>query len=258
MPHPHSRLARTTPFPNVLLDEAMPTLNGAQWRLLCVVVRQTLGWQEKGGGRKARDWMTHRQLRQRTGLASASVSHAIDALVRRGLIEVQDASGKLLDSSSARQRAQSALFFSVGKKWLQPGSEAGFSKSGFQKVKTTKETETKEKVVFTKRKAVPIGSLTPSPEVRRFLALYREKQREHRSQDTAVTCVSSDAMKVQELLDRHSFDTLSGLLDAFFASRSHWIVEQRHSLHAFLHSVNVLLLRKSNRASHRRFTRYGN
>ena len=224
----------------------MPTLNGAQWHVLCVVVRQTLGWQDKNGGRKARDWMTHNQMKKRTGLASASVSHAIDALVRRGLIEVQDASGKPLDSPSARQRVRGALFFGVSTKWRQSRNEAGFSKSGFQKVKTTKETETKERVDFKKRKAVPADSFAPSLEVKRFMALYRQKQREHRPEDVPLLWDESDAPKIQEVLAHHSFGTLSGLLDTFFAQRSHWIMSQGHSLHAFLHSVNVLLLLQPN------------
>ncbi len=66
-------LLRTTPFPNHLLDNAMPRLRDTEWRLLCVLVRQTLGWQNKSeGGRKQRDWLTQAQLKKRTGRDSAA------------------------------------------------------------------------------------------------------------------------------------------------------------------------------------------
>jgi len=54
------------PFPSALLDEWLPRLKDTEWRLLCVVVRQTLGW-KNGKGRKRRDWMSQSQLMKRTG-----------------------------------------------------------------------------------------------------------------------------------------------------------------------------------------------
>ena len=50
--------ARSTPFPSHLLDDAMPLLSDTEWRVLCVVVRQTLGWEDGQGGRKREDWLT--------------------------------------------------------------------------------------------------------------------------------------------------------------------------------------------------------
>jgi len=84
----------TTPFPNFLLDHVMPTLKDTEWRLLCVIVRQTLGWQQQGGGpHKEWEWLTHRQLKARTGRASEALCKALDALVRKGLVEVWDEHG---------------------------------------------------------------------------------------------------------------------------------------------------------------------
>lgn len=93
----------------------MPDLSGTEWRLLCVVVRQTLGWQQGGNpaARKSRDWLTHRQLKARTGRASAAVSQAIDRLVRKNLIQVQNAEGQLLLTPQERRRCQGRLFFSL-------------------------------------------------------------------------------------------------------------------------------------------------
>ena len=37
-------------FPCVLIDRLMPTLKDTEWRLICVIVRQTVGW--GAGGRR--------------------------------------------------------------------------------------------------------------------------------------------------------------------------------------------------------------
>ena len=79
-------LANTTPFPNGLF-ELMPSLKDSEWRVLCLIVRQTWGWKE-GDGRKHSDWITQKQMMRRTGRSSEALSRAVDALVRRGLIEV--------------------------------------------------------------------------------------------------------------------------------------------------------------------------
>lgn len=252
-----SSLINTTPFPNVLLDEVLPRLSGAQWCVLCVIVRQTCGWQDENRKRKARDWMTHGQLKRRTGLASASISHAIDMLVRQGLIEVQDESGRQLASSVERRRARCALFFSLSRHCLKPepalptplGNEEAalgneeiaatpgavsqkeerFSKSGFQKVKTTKETQTKEDVVFKNQKHLPASShaaqqdalaLDLSSEALHFIACYQRKYREHIAEGGPRVEWTQDAATVQNVLEKYSLSHLDNLLDAFFSTSS--------------------------------------
>ena len=105
----------STPFPNVLIDKAMPELTDTEWRLLCVVCRQTLGFASPGGRgvRRTRDWLSHGQLKARTGRASAAVSRAVDGLVRRNLIEVRTEAGELLLTPPERRRCQGKLFFSL-------------------------------------------------------------------------------------------------------------------------------------------------
>jgi hypothetical protein len=118
-------LARTTPFPNALLDRALPQLGDTAWRLLCVVVRQTRGWQasdslpkgNQAGQRKVRDWLTHAQLKARTGRGSAAVCAAIEELVKRQLIEVQDEEGRTLSSAAERRRAGGRLYFRLHPHW---------------------------------------------------------------------------------------------------------------------------------------------
>ena len=97
---PRPPRTHVTPFPNVLLDTVMPLLKDTEWRILCVIVRQTLGWLEgagnghKEGDRKSRDWLTHSQLKQRTGRNSAAICKAVHSLVRRGLIVVYDSNNQ--------------------------------------------------------------------------------------------------------------------------------------------------------------------
>lgn len=97
----------TTPFPNLLLDRVMPFLGDTEWRVLCVIVRLTFGW------RKSEDWISHGQLKARSGRESAAISRAIDTLVKRGLILVRDRNERRLHSTAERRRSRSGLIFAV-------------------------------------------------------------------------------------------------------------------------------------------------
>ena len=155
MPHPEQQnTAPFTPFPSVLVDAVMPTLKDTEWRLLCVIVRQTLGWQDKRQ-RGASDWLTHSQLKARTGRASAAVCGAVDVLVRRGMIEVHDEAGQPMLTPQERRRHQGRLLFRLQIRFLerlsleaQSGqalwkSGKASSKSENRIAKTTKETQDK-------------------------------------------------------------------------------------------------------------------
>lgn len=108
-----SRLANTTPFPNLLLDRVMKLLSDTEWRVLCVIVRQTHGWQ------KPEDWLSHSQLKNRTGRESAAVSRAVDTLVKRGLIVVRDRFNRRLHSTAERRRSRSGLVFAIHPLFLE-------------------------------------------------------------------------------------------------------------------------------------------
>jgi hypothetical protein len=114
---PSKEKLRFTAFPNVLLDQVMPSLKDTEWRLLCVIVRQTEGWSQNGKP-KARDWMSQRQLMQKTGRNSAALSAALRQLVGRGLVEAQTASGEPLDTPQARRRHRGAIYYAVGWKTI--------------------------------------------------------------------------------------------------------------------------------------------
>lgn len=103
----------STPLPNALLDTILPTLSDTQLRVLLVVARSTLGWKE-GAGRKGRDWLSHSQLQKRTGRSGAPVSRAVDVLVKRGLLVVQDEAGVARATARERRAMRSSLFFRLG------------------------------------------------------------------------------------------------------------------------------------------------
>lgn len=96
------------PVPAFLIDELLPTLKDTELRLALVVLRQTWG---RG---KQSDWLSHSQLCRRTGRAGAAVSAAVDALVRRGLIEVATEAGEALPDAASRRRARCRLLYRPG------------------------------------------------------------------------------------------------------------------------------------------------
>jgi len=135
----------TTPVPNRLLDRVMPGLRDSELRVLLVVVRQTLGWQDgpHPSQRKERDWLTQGQLMRRTGRASEAVARAVDSLVRGGLIDVLDRAGTSLTTPAQRRRHLGRLYYQ-----LRPGANAvpdGLKRpeSEHAKPNTTKESKHK-------------------------------------------------------------------------------------------------------------------
>jgi hypothetical protein len=109
---PLADIGAFVPFPMALFDEQMPRLKDTEWRLLCVIVRQTLGW-KSGKGRKKRDWMSQKQLMTRTGRSSAALSGALDALVRKNLVVCQDKQGKPLLTPQQRRCHRGHVYFAL-------------------------------------------------------------------------------------------------------------------------------------------------
>jgi len=99
------------PVPNAVFDDLLPTLRDTELRVLLVVIRQTAGWRDAQGRSKARDWLSHGQLTRRTGRRSAAVSGAVDGLVTRGLIVVEDSAGRALVTREERRRHLGRLYF---------------------------------------------------------------------------------------------------------------------------------------------------
>ena len=131
----------TTPFPNVLLDVLMPSLTDTSWRILCIVVRQTLGWHVENGVRKREDWLSHSQLKRRSGRHSEAISRAIANLYDRGLIEIRSEDGDLLRTPGDRERHRGKHIYSLSSGVLS--LIRSLSDIETRKSKATKQKETK-------------------------------------------------------------------------------------------------------------------
>ncbi len=91
----------------------MPSLSESEWRVLLVILRQTLGWIDPASptGRKERDWITQSQFREKTGKSRDSISLAVASLVNQGLISVEDRAGGPLSTPKSRQNNRDRLYF---------------------------------------------------------------------------------------------------------------------------------------------------
>lgn len=109
-----SELSRITPVPNAVFDEFLPRLKLAELKILLVVIRQTLGWEDKQNenGRKHQDWISSSQMRKKTGCSERAISTAIESLARKNIITVSDHWGHALDSPGMR-KGKTKLFFSL-------------------------------------------------------------------------------------------------------------------------------------------------
>lgn len=97
------------PLPVLFIDERMPDLKDSELRVILAVARQTCV-----AGRETRSaWLTHAELCRRTGRASEAISGAIDALVKKGLLEVVDEDGSPLLTPATRRRAQGRRYYRV-------------------------------------------------------------------------------------------------------------------------------------------------
>lgn len=107
-------IRRSTPFPNILIDQMMPRLRDTEWRVLTTITRATLGWVDLlSGQRKKRETLTIHQLRRRTGRESAAISEALDNLSKAGIILITDNQGRTMNSRAARRRARARLWYGL-------------------------------------------------------------------------------------------------------------------------------------------------
>lgn len=134
----------TVPFPAELLDRAMPRLSDTEWRLVCVVVRQTLGWYDKETwGRKERDWLTQSQLVARTGRTAKPVAEAVAALTAKRLIRVVSDRGEELLTPEQRRRCPGRHWFQLHPQWRNAwlagagGGEAADAPPGLRRGENT-------------------------------------------------------------------------------------------------------------------------
>lgn len=113
-------IPRSTPFPNILIDQMMPRLRDTEWRLVVAITRATLGWKDAiTGERKQREWVSSRQLRARTGRESAAISQGLDNLVKARIISITDGYGRPLNTAAERRRQRTKLLFGLHPDLLQ-------------------------------------------------------------------------------------------------------------------------------------------
>ena len=268
----------SSPFPNALLDTVMPTLKDTEWRLLCVLVRQTLGFYDpKTCQRREVVWLSHTQLKARTGRSSEAISNAIEALVERHLIVVTTLEGTVLQTPEERRRCAGGLFFrlcepaSYGEpeeRSLQAAhaaksevciqkTEVNMRKSEIGKAKTIKETETKEPPIGgmplrqgssehrQESLADPIlqEKLHHDGDVRRFLLTYRDLFAGHSARgEPPPLAWGRDGNLVNELLRQYGYDRLVELLQAFFASDDVRVRKRGYALSCFPALLPSLLM----------------
>jgi len=91
----------STPVPNCLFDEILPSLKPAELKILLIIIRQTYGWIDPRfpKKRKQSDWISQSQFQHKTGLSRKAVSSALASLIRRKLVRVYDACGIEVDGS---------------------------------------------------------------------------------------------------------------------------------------------------------------
>lgn len=253
-------LSKTTPFPNRLLDDLMPQLRDTEWRLVCVIVRQTLGWSDGTGRRKEEDWLTHTQLRRRTNRAAAAVSQSVERLANLQVIQVRNGAGRIVSTAGERRRTRSKLYFRLHPRLLQdtgetPSAHPNVSDSEIQKPKTTKETGTKVKESsLLSSKTEDVGGAAPlriasvkNPPIPGHMAaeieaFVPEFNRLYSSQFGQEPPASSDVdlALLSQRLGLYGSRQLIQRLPKFFSSNLSYAVRHRHSLESFLNSTSVL------------------
>ena len=260
---------RTTPFPNELIDDAMPRLNDTQWRVLCVIVRQTLGWYDRQtGNRKIRDWLTQSQLKARTGRNVQALAAAIDLLVKQGYIVAEDESGNPLHSPQERRAYRGRCYYCLADIWLRrigspivkmPGKKlmqmahvvfqpqvrkTEFDSSG--KSNRTKEKLTKETEWAVIQQPLSADGLEePYPvQMQEFIALFAKISLEYLNATADITLAPQQSANLKRLLITHPGIDWKPYLQAFFGSDIQYIKQHGYALSAFVNAANILLLMK--------------
>ncbi len=111
-------IPNTTPTPNELYNGEMNKMSDTELRIVLVVTRATLGWEEDKDTkmRKQEDWISYYQLKQKTGRGYTAIAQAIDNCVKRRWIEARDSKGNLLDTKN--KRIGKKIFYRLGSIFL--------------------------------------------------------------------------------------------------------------------------------------------
>ncbi len=118
----------TTPVPNKLLDQFLSELHGAEIKVLLVIIRKTLGWQDRRSvhGRKEKDWIASSQFTECSGCSRRAISSAIDVLTKKNLIRIYDKFGNVLQGGDSRKGKQQ-LFYGLAPTLFSSGDNLGIT-----------------------------------------------------------------------------------------------------------------------------------
>ena len=132
-------LRYTTPIPNRFFDKLMIDLSASAIRVYLKIARNTLGWRDKQGNVKERDWISHSQFGN-IGVSSRSVTTAVDELLSYGLIHLTDEHGNSLNHPKKRKRSK-RIFYSLvlNTKANSSDNKAKIDKTKAQFLRTTKD-----------------------------------------------------------------------------------------------------------------------
>lgn len=78
-----------TQISNYALDHIMPSLSGNQWKILCVIIRATWGWEDRESptGRREEDVLSYSQLQERSGIkGNITIKRSLDVLLEQDYI----------------------------------------------------------------------------------------------------------------------------------------------------------------------------
>jgi hypothetical protein len=180
------------------------------------------------------------------------VSRAIQSLLIKRLIVVEDSEGKPLLASRQRQRQLGRLYFRLHPRLLPKANEAVNNGNQFSVLegsvpkmarKVAKSENTKAKT--TKETVYKTTPPTPSNDgdVQTFTSLYlqRFQQRSHGNLTPPFT-ENREGKLVAQLLEQYPLQTLCDLLERFFSREDKWVREQGYSLIAFRHRLPKLLM----------------
>lgn len=114
-------IQNTTPTPNELYNGEMRKMNDTQLRIVLIVTRATLGWEADPitGMRKKEDWISQRQLIEKSGRGSSAISHNVNICIKNGWIEARNKNGDLLNTPQKRERNGGKIFYRLGMIFLK-------------------------------------------------------------------------------------------------------------------------------------------
>ncbi len=112
-------IPNTTPTPNELYNGEMKKMGDTELRVVLVVTRATLGWQldPNTGTRKKEDWISRKQIMDKTGRSGRAVSSAIQTCIEKGWIEARDKKGKKLNNP--KNRSGKKIYYRLGEIFLK-------------------------------------------------------------------------------------------------------------------------------------------